>query len=186
MPAAILVPALATAIAGGTAAAASVYGAKKQSSSNKDAAASSERSTAAAIEEQKRQDADAKKQFEATQAFEQQKWNQQQQVLATQEARKDPYRTASRAALLHLNDLLGFDLGRGGVDPGVAAGEAAARTAPISSLMTPQSSTATATTPVIPPPSTRMVWLQSPNGQRQQVPESQVAHFVSKGAKVAA
>lgn len=130
MPAAVLIPAIATAVAGGTAAAASIHGSNVQSKDNRLAAAASEKANTAALEEQRRQDAQAKAQFDQQQKQQADQWNQQQQVLAVQDARKDPYRQASRAALLHLSDLLGINIGSGGPDPGVAVPSAAARVAP--------------------------------------------------------
>lgn len=110
MPAAILIPALATVGAGAAAAGASIYGASKNSQANEAASAATERSNAAALAEQKRQDDLTKQEFDQQQAAAKAQWDAQQQNLA-------PYRAASGQALSRLGDLFGLPLGGGGSAP---------------------------------------------------------------------
>lgn len=135
MPAAIAVPAIATAIAGGTAAAGTIYGAHKAGSSAKRAQDIQSRADADTLAIERERDAEARRQWEADQAqrakefaaaeeeraFARQQAEiaatdraYQQQLLREKEARAVPYRQMSQQALGNLGSLLGIDLSGGG------------------------------------------------------------------------
>lgn len=88
----------------------------------------------AALAEQQTRDAEAKRQFDASQAFEVQKFAASEEqrlhdrsLADAQEARRAPYRAASQAALARLGDMLGLHF-----DTSMPAGGNAPAGAPLS------------------------------------------------------
>jgi len=136
MPVAIPIAMVAAgAIAGG----ASVYGARQQGRSSQRAGEIQERSNTAALdyerqqaEEDKRrfeeEQAAKQKQFDADEAFRQNQWKASEEdrlfhrmLLEQQEARRAPYRAASRAALQRIGDMLGIHFDSSVQAPTIAA-----------------------------------------------------------------
>lgn len=114
MPAAVAVPLIAAAVGAGT----TVYGAKSAGKSARRAQNIQSKSDDAAIQLERERDAEARRQWEAAQQFEAQKWNAQEEeriynrrMQEEREARQAPYRAMSAAALGNLGSMLGLDLG---------------------------------------------------------------------------
>lgn len=128
MPAAIAIPLITAAAAGGTAAA-GIYGAKKSSESNDKAAQiqkdSSDKATALAAQTE----ATRKAEYDAQQAELKRQWD-------VTEANKAPYRQISSDALLRVRDLLGLPPGAsiGGGGAAAPSGGAPAASGPMPSI----------------------------------------------------
>lgn len=101
MPAAIAIPAIATAIGGGAAAAASIYGAKKQGQAAQTAATVQQQANTAA--EKRLNDAEAERirEYDQEQATAKTAWD-------AQEARRAPYRQSGQNALMKLSQMVGL------------------------------------------------------------------------------
>lgn len=135
MPAAIAIPAIATAVSGGVAAGATIHGSKQANRASRRASEATERSNAEAMALERERDAEARRQWEAEQemarqqlaaqeeerAYRRQQDEYQQQLLREREARMAPYRQMSAAALGNLGNLLGIDLGNTALAQNLAA-----------------------------------------------------------------
>ena len=120
MPAAIAIPLITAGItAGGTYAAS-----RSAAGANRNATRSQERTTNAALDYERQRDEEARRQWAAEQAFQQQQFAAQEeerafarqraeyqdQLLREREARQAPYRQAAQGAVTRLSDLLGIQV----------------------------------------------------------------------------
>lgn len=123
MPAAIAVPAIATAVAGGTAAGATIVASHKASNASKRASTIQGRADAEAMAFEREREAEAKRQWDIEQANQTEQRNYDRRLMDEREARMAPYRATSAAALGKLGTMLGIQVpqmaeaGGGGAAP---------------------------------------------------------------------
>lgn len=109
MPAAIAVPAIATAIAGGVTAAAGIVGSHKAATANRRAGEIQARSNTEAIAFAREQEAARQREWQAEQARLAQQEARARADWEAQEARKAPARQLSRGALIQMSRMIGMD-----------------------------------------------------------------------------